>query len=150
MKVSAIVVSHGSAQELAEALPELEPQVDELLVIANVPGSVPSGVEAYENPHPLGFAANVNLGVRLTSGEAIVVANPDAIARPGAVAALRSFMAEHPRCGVAGPAMVFPDGRASTVAAPLPDGERHARQAHAASSRDRAASPPVPRRAPAR
>jgi N-acetylglucosaminyl-diphospho-decaprenol L-rhamnosyltransferase len=110
MKVSAIVVSHGNAAELAESLPALERQVDELLVIANIPGSVPSGVEALENREPLGFAANANLGLSRTSGEAVVIANPDAVPGPGAVAVLREFMEAHPRCGIAGPRMVFPDG----------------------------------------
>ena len=41
MKVSAVVISHGHADELAHSLPALAPQVDELLVIANIPGSVP-------------------------------------------------------------------------------------------------------------
>src|SRR5581483_9711267 len=35
---------------------------------------------------------------------------PDAVAEPGAVGALRDFMAAHDRCGVAGPRMTFPDG----------------------------------------
>ena len=110
MKVSAIVVSHGNAVELAVMLPALEPQVDELLVIANVPGSAPPGLEALVNRTPLGFAANVNVGLSRTSGEAVAVANPDAVPEPGAVAALRDFMEAHERCGVAGPRMVFPDG----------------------------------------
>jgi GT2 family glycosyltransferase len=110
MKVSAIVVSHGNAAELEESLPALEPQVDELLVIANVKGSVPGGVEALENDRPLGFAANINLGLTRTRGEAVLVSNPDAVAEPGAVAALRELMEARPRCGVAGPRMVFPDG----------------------------------------
>ena len=41
MRVSAVVVSHGHADELARSLPALAPQVDELLVVANVPGSLP-------------------------------------------------------------------------------------------------------------
>ena len=49
MKVAAIVVSHGHPVELAQSLPALEPQVDELVVIANVPGSVPAGVAAISN-----------------------------------------------------------------------------------------------------
>jgi len=110
MRVSAIVVSHGNAAELLDSLPALEPQVDELLVIANVKGSVPAGIAAIENRHPLGYAANINVGLTRTSGEAVLVSNPDAIAEPGAVAALRDFMEAHPRCGVAGPRMVFPDG----------------------------------------
>jgi GT2 family glycosyltransferase len=110
MKVSAVVVSHGHVRELEASLPALAPQVDELVVIANVPGSVPAGVEAVENDRPLGFSANVNRGVALTTGEAVVAANPDAVPEPGAVAALADWMAGHPRCGVAGPRMLFPDG----------------------------------------
>ena len=40
MKVSAVVVSHGHARELERSLPALAPQVDELVVVANLPGSV--------------------------------------------------------------------------------------------------------------
>jgi GT2 family glycosyltransferase len=63
-----------------------------------------------ENTRPLGFAANVNLGVRETSGELVVSVNPDAVPQPGAIAALRAFMEAHPRAGVAGPKMLYPDG----------------------------------------
>ena len=111
MRVAAIVVSHGHPAELARSLPALEPQVDELVVIANVPGSVPKGIDAVSNDRPLGFGANVNRGVAMTDAELVVSANPDAVPDHGAVAALRSFMEARPRCGVAGPRMVFPDGR---------------------------------------
>lgn len=110
MKVSAIVVSHGDAAEVAALLPVLAPQVDELVVIANVPGSVPAGLEAVHNDHPRGFAANLNLGVARSSGEAVLAVNPDAVPAPGAVAALGEVMATRPRCGVAGPRMLYPDG----------------------------------------
>lgn len=110
MRVAAVVVSHRHPAELAESLPALEPQVDELVVIANVPGSVPEGVEAIHNARPLGFGANVNHGVRRTTAELVLTANPDAVPAPDAVATLRAFMEAHPRCGVAGPRMVFPDG----------------------------------------
>src|SRR5436305_6259094 len=101
MKVAAIVVSHGHPAELAESLPVLRAQVDELVVIANVPGSVPPGVEAVHNERPLGFGANVNKGAALTSAEIVLAANPDAVPEPGAVGALRAFLAARPRCGVA-------------------------------------------------
>jgi GT2 family glycosyltransferase len=110
MKVSAVVVSHGHADKLERCLPALRPQVDELVVIANVPGSVPEDVEAVHNERPRGFGANVNLGTKLTTAELVLSANPDAVPEPGAVAALRQFVERHPRCGVAGPRMVFPDG----------------------------------------
>jgi GT2 family glycosyltransferase len=110
VRVSAVVVSHEQARELEQLLPALSEQVDELVLVANVPGSVPPGVEAIENERPLGFAANLNRGFSRTTGEALLAVNPDAVPEPGAVAALRDFMRDHPRCGVAGPRMVYPDG----------------------------------------
>jgi len=111
MNVSAIVVSHESPDEVAALLPLLAPQVDELLVIANVPGSVPAGVEAIENARPLGYAANLNLGLARTTGDAVLAVNPDTRPESGAVPTLAGFMEGHPRCGVAGPRLVYPDGR---------------------------------------
>lgn len=113
MSVSAVVVSHGHARELERSLPALLPQVDELVLVANVPGSagdVPAGVRVIENRRPLPLSANVNLGVASTSGELVLFSNPDALAAPDAVAILASFMVEHPRCGVAGPQLLWPDG----------------------------------------
>ena len=83
MKVSAVVVSHGHAVEVARSLPALLQQVDEIVVIANTPGSaasVPDGVRILDNPRPLPLAANVNLGVAATTGEYVLNVNPDAIA----------------------------------------------------------------------
>ena len=113
MKVSAVVVSHGHAEELARSLPALVSQVDETVVIANLPGSVadvPAEVRVLENPRPLSLAANVNLGTAATSGEYVLNVNPDAIVEPGAVTALSRFADAHARCGIAGPEMQWPDG----------------------------------------
>jgi GT2 family glycosyltransferase len=110
VKVGAVVVSHGHPRELERSLPALREQVDELVVIANVPGSVPDGVDAIHNAEPLGFAANLNRGFARTTAELMISANPDAVPAPGAVDTLRAFMEARPRCGVAGPRMTFPDG----------------------------------------
>jgi N-acetylglucosaminyl-diphospho-decaprenol L-rhamnosyltransferase len=114
MKVSAVVISHGHADELARSLPALAPQVDELLVIANVPGSAPAelpeGAVLLENERPRSFAGNANLGAENTEHELVLIANPDAVPEPGAVDILRTFMEEHPRSGVAGPQMLYSDG----------------------------------------
>jgi N-acetylglucosaminyl-diphospho-decaprenol L-rhamnosyltransferase len=114
MKVSAVVISHGHADELEQSLPALADQVDELLVIANVPGSLPAvlpeGTRVIENQLRLSFAANANLGAERTEHELVLIANPDAVPEAGAVAALRSFMEGRPRVGVAGPRMLYSDG----------------------------------------
>jgi N-acetylglucosaminyl-diphospho-decaprenol L-rhamnosyltransferase len=107
--VSAVVVSHGDAADLAASLPVLAEQVDEVVVIANVPGSVgdvPAGARVVENAEPLGFAANANRGIAETSQPFVVLANPDAVPEPGAVAMLRDFAEAHARCGIAGPRMI--------------------------------------------
>jgi GT2 family glycosyltransferase len=113
VKVSAVVVSHGHADELEVLLPALAPQVDEVLVVANVPGSagdVSPGVRVLENSRPLRLAANLNLGVASTAGEYVLVVNPDAIPESDAVPNLVSFADAHPRGGIAGPQMRWPDG----------------------------------------
>lgn len=113
MSVSAVVVSHGHAAELTRLLPALAPQVDELVVIANVEGSVGTvapGTRVLANARPRTFAANVNQGVAATGGEFVLVANPDAVPEVGAVAVLNRFADEHPRCGIAGPQLLWPDG----------------------------------------
>lgn len=113
MKVSAVVVSHGHADELRRSLPPLVSQVDETVVVANTAdsvGEVPAGVRVLRNARPLSLAANVNLGIADTSGEYVLNANPDAVAEPGAVAALVAFADGRPRCGIAGPQIRWPDG----------------------------------------
>jgi GT2 family glycosyltransferase len=114
-RVSAVVVSHGHARELETLLPALARQVDELVVIANRPGSLPSPlpprVRVLENARPRRLAGNVNLGTAATSGEWLLYANPDVVPEPDAVAALVSFAETRERCGIAGPRTVWPDGR---------------------------------------
>jgi N-acetylglucosaminyl-diphospho-decaprenol L-rhamnosyltransferase len=108
--VAGVVVTHGPQPELDRCLDALGPQVDELVVVANPPA--PS-VEAQliVNERPLGFAANANKGIASTSAPFVVVANPDTEPRPGAVESLRTFAEAHPRAGIVGPQLVFPDGR---------------------------------------
>jgi N-acetylglucosaminyl-diphospho-decaprenol L-rhamnosyltransferase len=113
VSVSAVVVSHGHARELADSLPALAPQVDELVVISNVPGSiagVPAGVRVLESPQPRTLAANINAGIAATSGDYVLVSNPDAVAEGGAIATLVRFADGHPRAGLVGPLVFWPDG----------------------------------------
>jgi N-acetylglucosaminyl-diphospho-decaprenol L-rhamnosyltransferase len=112
VRVSAVVVTHGPTGDLAACLDALAPQVDELVVVANLPLDVelPANGRLVENERPIGFGANANRGVAAAGGELVVIANPDAVAAPDAVAVLRSFAEAHPRCGIAGPQLRYPDG----------------------------------------
>ena len=110
MKVAAVVVTQGRDPRLATCLAALRTQVDELVVVANPPAP-----ETHErlivNERDLGFAANANTGIEATKASFVVVANPDTEPRPDAVELLLRFAEVHPRAGVIGPQLLFPDGR---------------------------------------
>jgi N-acetylglucosaminyl-diphospho-decaprenol L-rhamnosyltransferase len=116
MKVSGIFVTTGAGEAamLRDSLPALHAQVGELVVVANGrdarPHRLPPDVRVVENEQPLGFSANVNKGIHATSGEYVVVSNPDAVPEEGCIAELVQFADAHPRCGIAGPKMLNPDG----------------------------------------
>lgn len=112
-RVAAVVITHGPHEDLAACLAAVAEQADELVVVANLPGPVeglPASATVVRSPHPQGYAANANLGVAATTAPYVVVANPDAVARPGAVATLVTFADAHPRAGVVGPGLVYADG----------------------------------------
>jgi GT2 family glycosyltransferase len=113
VSVSGIVVTHGTHPDLRRCLESLAPQVDELVVVANLPLELelPPGTRLLENERPLGFGANVNRGVAETKGELVVIANPDTEPTPDAVAILAEFASGGPRRGIVGPQLLYPDGR---------------------------------------
>ena len=119
------------------SLPALAPQVDELVVVANVPGQrrrrsrtacACSRTRARSASPRTRTAASPR-----RAASSSLVANPDAVPEPDAVAALAAFADAHPRCGVAGPADALPGRDLAAVAPPLPDRRRDARPAHAAA-----------------
>jgi N-acetylglucosaminyl-diphospho-decaprenol L-rhamnosyltransferase len=108
--VAAVVVVHEPVPELARCLEALVPQVQELVVVENLGGTVVRGVRVIENERPLGYAANANRGIAETTAPYVVVCNPDTEAGPDAVAVLRGFAELHPRAGIVGPELHHPDG----------------------------------------
>jgi N-acetylglucosaminyl-diphospho-decaprenol L-rhamnosyltransferase len=107
--VAGVVVVHEPRPELERSLAALATQVEELVVIANLPGELRTDARVIRNESPQGYAANANKGIAATTAPFVVVANPDTEAAPGAVATLAAFAEAHDRCGVAGPQMRYPD-----------------------------------------
>lgn len=62
-------------------------------------------------PQNGGFAAGVNAGVAQTTAELVIVLNPDTEVRAGALQAMLTRLAEHPRAGVVAPLLEDADGR---------------------------------------
>jgi hypothetical protein len=60
----------------------------------------------------LGFAGANNAGIRQSSGELVLLLNPDTIVPAGALDALVAYLDAHPRTGVVGPRIVDGQDRA--------------------------------------
>jgi GT2 family glycosyltransferase len=107
-----VVVTHGPDPGLDRCLAALAPQVDELLVVANLSLGVElPAARVIVNERPAGFGANVNRGFAETQSEFVVIANPDTEPEPDAVAVLADFASAAPRRGIVGPQLRYPDGR---------------------------------------
>jgi GT2 family glycosyltransferase len=73
------------------------------------------------NSENLGYAKAVNQGVAATSGEFVLVMNPDCEVREAALRALLDHARAHPRVAVAGPKILNPDGSLEYSARSFPD-----------------------------
>ncbi|MGQ9785513.1 MAG: glycosyltransferase family 2 protein [Anaerolineae bacterium] len=68
-------------------------------------------VRVWQNEQPLGFAANQNRLMAHATGCYLMPLNSDTIILPGALQELINFMDAHPDVGIAGPRLIYPDGR---------------------------------------
>lgn len=121
--VDVVVVSYNCAGLLRECLasipPEVRGEVVRIFVIDNASADgTPSMVRQYfpqVHLHALdaniGFGAANNVGIRAGAAEFVLLLNPDAVLRPHAPEYLIACLDADPRCVIAGPRLVYPDGR---------------------------------------
>jgi len=98
LRCSAIIVTYNSSDSIRACLEALANEDCEIVVVDNAShDKTVKRVEEFVAWHParllenlenIGFAAAVNQGARGSSGEVLLVLNPDAVAEPGAVPAL--------------------------------------------------------------
>jgi len=62
------------------------------------------------NKETMGFAHNCNLGIKLCKKKYILLLNPDTEVAPGAIEKLYFFLTTHPKVGICGPQLKFPNG----------------------------------------
>ena len=123
-RLAIIVVSYNSRQDLENALRSLtEPPptvAHEIVVVDNAStDSTPTHVRE-RWPHVrliasesnLGFAQANNVGIRSTSGDLVLLVNPDTIVTAAAVDRLVSIMDSRPDVAIVGPRIVDGRGRA--------------------------------------
>ena len=78
-------------------------------------------VRIIENAENVGYARAVNQGLAATSGEFVLIMNPDCALRAGAVRRLADYLRAHPRAGIAAPRILNPDGSLEYSARSFPD-----------------------------
>lgn len=118
MNVSVVVINYNAGPALVDCLRSVAPDATEIVLIDNA--SADGSTELAEaalpdmrvirNRRNTGFSAAANQGIRASSGDPVVLLNPDATAAPGAVAALAAAISERPATGVVGGLVKNPDG----------------------------------------
>ncbi len=86
----------------------------EVVVVDNGRGvapEIPYPVRLIRNQENVGFARACNQGILASSGEYVVLVNPDTIVEENFFESLEEFFGENPKAGVAGPKIVDGEGR---------------------------------------
>ena len=104
LDLETVVVDNDSRDGVAELLAREFPAARLLTNSANV-----------------GYARAVNRGLAETTGEFVLVMNPDCTLEPGAARWLVEHLRAHPRIAIAGPRILNPDGTLEYSARAFPD-----------------------------
>lgn len=130
--VSVVIVTWNSRRVVADCLESLRvnpPSVPwEAVVVdnASTDGTVSSiravspWTRVIANSSNRGLPAANNQGIGSTTGEYVLIANPDIVLKPGAVDALRDLLERHPNAAFAIPRLLYEDGSVQTSAGDLP------------------------------
>lgn len=120
--VAVLIVSYNTRERTLECVRSVlahpPAPATEIVVVDN--NSADGSADAIELEFPnvtvlrsggnLGFARAVNLGAAVTTSDYLLLLNPDAVARPGALSALLTFARAHPEHGVYGGRTFREDG----------------------------------------
>lgn len=123
-RLSIIIVTYNSRDQIDACLTSLSshpPSMDsQVVIVDNASGDGTAAavrqawpeVRVIETDRNLGFAAGCNAGIRSTSGELVLLLNPDARVTAGAIDALIARLVARPDAAVTGPRLIDADGRA--------------------------------------
>lgn len=132
MDLSAVVVTYNSRDHIADCLGSLDRArgalAMETVVVdnASADGTVAAvryrfpAARVVETGDNLGYAKAVNRGVRDSTGEYVLVLNPDCVVDGGAIASLHAWMRAHPSCAIAAPRILNTDGTVEFSARSFP------------------------------
>lgn len=133
MDISLVTVNYRSLDHLLGCLQSLPAAAGDLTVESVVVDNDPSGgaeatlrerhpdVRVINNSENVGYARAVNQGIAATTGEYVLVLNPDCEFREGALAVLTDYLHANTKAAVAGPKILNPDGSLEYSARSFPD-----------------------------
>jgi GT2 family glycosyltransferase len=116
MKFSVLIVNYASwplTLRCIESLHETDYRDFETIVVDNdsvEPPELPSTVRLIRNKKNLGFARAHNRGIAASTGEIVVLINPDTVVERDFFDGLETFFQECPEVGVAGPRVLDSNG----------------------------------------
>jgi N-acetylglucosaminyl-diphospho-decaprenol L-rhamnosyltransferase len=116
MKFSVIIVNYASwplTLRCIESLQQTRYGNFETFVVDNdsvVVPELPSWVRLIRNKENVGFARAHNRGIAVSSGDPVVLINPDTIVERDFFEHLEAFVAENPKAGIFGPRIVDSEG----------------------------------------
>ena len=120
--VSVIIPSFNAREHLRDCIRAVVSSAagfaEEVLVIDNAstdgsPEAIEAefaGVRVVRNTNNSGFAGAVNQGLKLASGQYLMLLNSDVIIRDNTIEQLMHFLGKHPEAAAAGPKVLNPDG----------------------------------------
>lgn len=115
--ITAIVVSHDSAEVLPACLAALAGEGVPTIVVDNASGddsrvvAAQRGARVIANARNEGYGRGNNIGIAAAATPYVLVVNPDLELRPGAAAALLEAAVRYPDAGMLAPRIVEPSGR---------------------------------------
>ncbi|MFL6200704.1 MAG: glycosyltransferase [Thermoanaerobaculia bacterium] len=119
MEIAAVVVNYNTRDLLRSCLESIRAEgIEEVVVVDNAstdgsPGMVRSGfpeARLIANRHNPGYGGGANQGIAACGAPYILLLNSDTRLGPGAPARLAGWLDRHPRCAIAGPRLLNPDG----------------------------------------
>ena len=117
MKFSVLIVNYASwpfTLRCIESLRATRYGDFEIVVVDNdtvEPPELPSPVRLIRNKLNAGFARAHNRGIAASTGEIVVLINPDTVVERDFFEPLEGFFEENPKVGIAGPRIVDSDGK---------------------------------------
>lgn len=122
MNFDIVIVSHNHKKYLEKCLTSLFKSTKNKLNIVIIDNNSRDKTDVFiKKNYPLvqliknkkigGFAHNCNLGIKQSKKEFIMLLNPDTEIMSGAIEKLYFFLKNHPRVGICGPQLRFPNGQ---------------------------------------